>query len=154
MTAAPPLAAVVGDVFWCLGAGMLLAVVRQALGLLMGNGKILCFVWDLLTCAAAAVLLCGFSAGVSASGVSRWYMALGMFAGAWGWSLTAAPAINSLIFGILKWLFVPFDMLEKALIRPVSGRLREKNEKYLQKLKLCPKKKKKMLQKTGKILYN
>lgn len=154
MTASPPLTAVVGDVFWCLGAGLLLAGARQAAGLLIGNGKILCFLWDLLTCSAAAVLLCGFSAGVSASGISRWYMALGMLAGAWGWNRAAAPAVTGLLLRVLTWLFVPFDTVEKAWIRPVSGQLRRKAKKYLQKLKLCPKKKKKMLQKKGKILYN
>ena len=58
MAAAPALWAVGRDLLWCLGLGLLLGMFRSFAGLLLGNGRILCFVWDLLSFVAAAVLLC------------------------------------------------------------------------------------------------
>ena len=57
MAAAPALWAVGRDMLWCLGLGLLLAAARDLLGLLAGNGRVLCFLWDVLGFAAAAVLL-------------------------------------------------------------------------------------------------
>ena len=71
MAAAPAAAAVWADVLWGLGLGCLLGAGRDILGLVLGNGPVRCFCWDLLAFAAAAVLVCGFSAGVSASGLAR-----------------------------------------------------------------------------------
>ena len=63
MNAAPALAAALRDVVACLGIGLLLAAARDALGLLLGNGRVRCFAWDLAAFAGAAVLLCGRWAG-------------------------------------------------------------------------------------------
>ena len=82
MAAAPAAAAVWADVLWCLGLGCLLWAVRDGAELLVGRGPVRCFVLDLLAFTAAAVLLVGFSAGVSAAGLARWYMAAGLAAGA------------------------------------------------------------------------
>ena len=70
MAAAPAAAAVWADVLWCLGLGCLLWAVRDGAELLVGRGPVRCFVLDLLAFTAAAVLLVGFSAGVSAAGLS------------------------------------------------------------------------------------
>lgn len=78
MAAAPAAAAVWADVLWCLGLGCLLWAVRDGAELLVGRGPVRCFVLDLLAFTAAAVLLVGFSAGVSAAGLARWYMAAGL----------------------------------------------------------------------------
>ena len=72
MAAAPAAAAVWADVLWCLGLGCLLWAVRDGAELLVGRGPVRCFVLDLLAFTAAAVLLVGFSAGVSAAGLARW----------------------------------------------------------------------------------
>lgn len=68
MAAAPPLRLSGRDVLWCLGLGCLLWAVRDGAELLVGRGPVRCFVLDLLAFTAAAVLLVGFSAGVSAPG--------------------------------------------------------------------------------------
>ena len=70
MAAAPAAAAVWADVLWCLGLGCLLWAVRDGAELLVGRGPVRCFVLDLLAFTAAAVLLVGFSAGVSAASTS------------------------------------------------------------------------------------
>ena len=85
MAASPALTAILGDVLWCLGLGCLLGACRDLTGLLLGEGPVRCFVWDVAAFAAAAVLLYGFCAGVSASGVARWYMAGAMLVGALAW---------------------------------------------------------------------
>ena len=85
MAAAPAAAAVWADVLWCLGLGCLVWAVRDGAELLLGRGPVRCFVLDLLAFTAGAVLLVGFSAGVSAAGLARWYMAAGLAAGALAW---------------------------------------------------------------------
>src|SRR5699024_1006409 len=85
LTAAPALAAVAEDFLYCLGLGLLLAALRDASGLIFGNGRVLGFVWDVAAFLAAAVALCGFAAGASAAGLTRWYMAAGLALGALSW---------------------------------------------------------------------
>ena len=48
MVPSPPLWAVLGDVLLCLGAGLLLGVVRDGATLAFGSGPVRCFVWDVL----------------------------------------------------------------------------------------------------------
>ena len=81
MAAAPP-AAAAGDLLYCLGLGLALGAVRDVCGLVLGRGRLRDFFCDVAAFACAAVLVCGFAAGASASGVPRWYMALGLLAGA------------------------------------------------------------------------
>ena len=80
MAAAPP-AAAAGDLLYCLGLGLALGAVRDVCGLVLGRGRLRDFFCDVAAFACAAVLVCGFAAGASASGVPRWYMALGRCAG-------------------------------------------------------------------------
>ena len=82
-----------------------------------------CFCWDVLAFAAAAFLVCGFSAGVSASGLARWYMALGMLAGALAWNGTASPAIRQLLHALGWGLLWPFRTLERRCLAPIHRRL-------------------------------
>ena len=84
MTPSPALAAVFGDVLLCLGAGLMLGALRDAAGLALGDGRGRCFCWDVLTFILAAVVLCGFAAGASGSGVS---IALTRVAVLPGWGL-------------------------------------------------------------------
>lgn len=85
MTAAPAAWAVASDILWCLGLGCLLGAVRDLADFVPGGGPVRCFLWDVAAFAAAAVLVCGFAAGVSSSGVARWYMAAGTLGGALAW---------------------------------------------------------------------
>lgn len=154
MAASPVLAAVLGDVLWCLGLGLLLAIARDLLGLVIGNGRLLGFVWDLLLFAAAAVLVCGFAAGVSASGVVRWYMAAGALAGAMGWYWAVSPALHGAAGALVRLIAWPFWLFSSRILRPFSLKIDLLLHKIVQKLRKKPKDKKKMLQKPSKILYN
>lgn len=69
MAPSPAPWAVLGDVLWCLGLGCLLAGVRDAVRLALGEGALRCFFRDIAAFAAAAVLVCGFAAGASAGGL-------------------------------------------------------------------------------------
>lgn len=154
MPASPAFAAVCGDVLWCLGVGLLLAALRDVLGLAFGNGRLLCLLWDLLAFAAAAVLVCGFAAGVSASGVARWYMTAGALAGALGWRYAVSGALYALARALTAAAAWPFRLADRRLIRPFAAKWKGKRAFLAQKLKKKPKNKKKQLQKPRKVLYN
>lgn len=81
MAPSPAPWAVLGDVLWCLGLGCLLAGVRDAVRLALGEGALRCFFRDIAAFAAAAVLVCGFAAGASAGGLARWYMSAALLLG-------------------------------------------------------------------------
>ena len=159
MAAAPAAAAVLSYLLWCLGLGCLLGMARQILGLVLGEGPVRCFCWDVLTFAAAAVLVCGFAAGVSASGLARWYMAAGVLAGVLAWYATIGPALSRLLHGLFRLLLWPLRMLEQRCLGPLrraaTRRLRKKRPCLVQKKAgKKPKNGKNQLQKPSKILYN
>lgn len=144
---------------WCLGLGCLLGAARDGMGLVFGNGPVRCFFWDVLAFAAAAVLVFGFSAGVSASGVARWYMTGALLAGALAWRQAVQPAVHRFLHGVLHLLLWPLQMTDRHVVRPLGrclaaairricpGRVHKKVGKK-------PKNGKKQLQKPSKILYN
>ena len=132
MASAPALAAVLGDVLWCLGLGLLLGFGRDLTGLVLGEGPVRCFLWDVAAFAAAAVLLYGFCAGVSASGVARWYMA-----------------------GAMQ----PFRVVRRILVLPLEKRAAAAFAGHRERARVKrdqkkAKKRKKQLQKSSKVLYN
>lgn len=157
MVASPPLWAVWTDVLWCLGLGLCLAAVRDAAGLLLGHSRPVQFALDLLAFAAAAVLACGFAAGLAAGGVVRWYMAAAMAAGALGWQAAVSGPLHRAAGLTLRLLTLPMRLTERYLARPLAARLavlRQKNKRSAAKRKKHPKKNKKILQKQRRILYN
>lgn len=148
MTAAPALAAAWADVLSCLGIGLLLAAARDMLGLLLGNGRVRCFVWDLAAFAAAAVLLCGFVAGASYSGVLRWYMAAGLGAGALGWRWAVSGSVHRLLRCAKRALLAPPRRLLQAWARR-RPRHKQKSGKEKQK---CNKEEKNVANTQGNIV--
>lgn len=159
MAAAPAFTAVLADVLWCLGIGCLLGAGRDLLALVLGNGPVRCFCLDVLTFAAAAVLVCGFSAGVSASGVARWYMAAAMLAGVLAWGKGVQPAVHRLVRALTHAATYPFVLADRALLRPlrsgIAARARAcRRRKMAKKEKKKPKNGKKQLQRPSKIVYN
>ena len=154
MVAAPVLTALAGDVLCCLGLGLLLAALRQAVGLALGGGPLLTALWDLLMFAAAVVLLCGFAAGASASGVVRWYMAAGMLVGALGWRFSAAEAVRRSVWRLVAAAAWPFAAVSRHVTAPLAARCRHTAGKLAEKLRKKPKNSKKQLQNPTRILYN
>lgn len=161
MAAAPVLWAVGRDVLWCLGLGLLLAGARDLASILLGNGRLLCFVWDVLAFAGAAVLLCGFAASASAGGGTRWYMAAGLGVGALAWRWAVSGALHGLTRYAGQRLLGCANRIQAAASAPFVhlGRrfAAEKQKKMALKAKKSPQKvtnRKKQLQKQRKILYN
>lgn len=154
MVAAPVLSALAGDVLCCLGLGLLLAALRQAVGLALGGGPLLTALWDLLSFAAAAVLLCGFAAGASSSGVVRWYMAAGMLAGALGWRFSAAEAVRRSVWRLVAAAAWPFASVSRHVTAPLAARFRQTAGNRAEKLRKKTKNSKKQLQNPTRILYN
>lgn len=163
MAAAPAAAAVWADVLWCLGIGCLLWAVRDGAELLIGRGPVRCFVLDLLAFTAAAVLLVGFSAGVSAAGLARWYMAAGMAAGALAWQKAIVPPLHCALAKFMRCLLAPARWVQQYLAAPLRAALqaRMKNlqaagraRRQRKKAAKTEKSAKKQLQKPSKVLYN
>lgn len=163
MAAAPAAAAVWADVLWCLGLGCLLWAIRDGAGLLLGQGPVRCFVLDMLAFTAAAVLLVGFSAGVSAAGLARWYMAAGLAAGAVAWQKALAPPIHRGT-AFLAWvLLAPARWCRRCITAPLGealcARLQRQRARFCRqrqrkKAEKSKKSGKNQLQKKSKILYN
>ena len=161
MAAAPALWAVGRDVLWCLGLGLLLAAARDVAGILLGNGRFLCLVWDVLAFACAAVLLCGFAASASAGGGTRWYMAVGLGAGALAWHGAVSGTLHALANRLGRAVLTaaqrvqdaaaaPFVHLRRLYVTKKQTKIALKAKKSTQKVT----KRKKQLQKQRKILYN
>ena len=159
MVASPAVTAVLADVLWCLGLGCLLGTVRDLLGFVLGEGPLRRFCWDVMAFVAAAVLLCGFSAGVSDSGLARWYMTAALLVGTVSWHYTVQPAVHRALHGVCRLMLWPVQGVQRRLVQPCWNRLmaggrclrgrfaRKKGGKK-------PKNGKKQLQKASKIVYN
>ena len=154
MAAAPAAAAVWADVLWCLGLGCLLWAVRDGAELLVGRGPVRCFVLDLLAFTAAAVLLVGFSAGVSAAGLA---------AGALAWQKAIVPPLHVLTEWIVRLLLAParwgrryiaVPLRKAACARLAALKKRCCPRRPREKAGKSKKSGKNQLQKKSKILYN
>lgn len=161
MTASPAAAAIVADVVWCLGLGVGLAALRNAAGLLFGNGRIAAFVWDILSAALAAALLCGYAAARSAAGTARWFMAAGIAAGMLAWYAALAPPLYAAAACLRRLLLLPLRLLTEKILRPTINRIKAAvksivtlHRKSLKKHEKKPKKGKKQLQNRDRVLYN
>ena len=163
MAAAPAAAAVWADVLWCLGLGCLVWAVRDGAELLLGRGPVRCFVLDLLAFTAGVVLLVGFSAGVSAAGLARWYMAAGLAAGALAWQKAVVPPLHHLAAAAARLLLAPARWCQRHIAAPLRSTLhtrlamRKKSRNCRAARKKAGKSKKtgkNQLQKKSKILYN
>ena len=136
---------------------------RDGAELLLGRGPVRCFVLDLLAFTAGAVLLVGFSAGVSAAGLARWYMAVGLAAGALAWQKAVVPPLHHLAAAIARLLLAPARWCQRHIAAPLRSTLhtrlamRKKRRNCRAARKKAGKSKKtgkNQLQKKSKILYN
>ena len=134
---------------WCGAAG--------------GPRPVRCFVLDLLAFTAAAVLLVGFSAGVSAAGLARWYMAVGLAAGALAWQKAIVPPLHALAAWIVRLLLAParwgrryiaVPLRKAACARLAALKKRCCPRRPREKAGKSKKSGKNQLQKKSKILYN
>ena len=128
MAAAPP-AAAAGDLLYCLGLGLALGAVRDVCGLVLGRGRLRDFFCDVAAFACAAVLVCGFAAGASASGVPRWYMALGLLAGALAWRQAVSGALHRAARALGRAAKPPACGRCAPFCRPARQKSRKENEK-------------------------
>lgn len=131
MAPSPAPWAVLGDVLWCLGLGCLLAGVRDAVRLALGEGALRCFFRDIAAFAAAAVLVCGFAAGASAGGLARWYMSAALLLGAVCWHWTVQPAVHR----CMRWRKPPSSPSKSALPPPAAAAESAKRQKSPKKSK-------------------
>lgn len=143
------------DALCCLGLGFFLAALYDTARFFLGSSKTVCFVLDVLGFAAAAVLLCSFSAGRSYSGVVRWYMGAGLLGGMLGYFFVLAPATRALQKAMQWILKRPFLLLWIFLVRPLVRLSVRAGVKIGEKQRSKRKKRKtKQLQKKAQVLYN
>ena len=158
MAAAPAAWAVVSDILWCLGLGCLLGAARDLADLVPGGGPVRCVLWDIAAFAAAAVLVCGFAAGVSSSGVARWYMAAGTLAGALAWYGALRKGRRralGLVGKAAAWPFwAAWRGLRRLAMRCAAVWRRARPHRRHKKVTKKVKKTKKQLQSPSKIVYN
>ena len=132
MAAAPP-AAAAGDLLYCLGLGLALGAVRDVCGLVLGRGRLRDFFCDVAAFACAAVLVCGFAAGASASGVPRWYMALGLLAGALAWRQAVSGALHRAARALGRAAARPL----RAVLPPGAAKKQKRKRKEKEIRKKC-----------------
>lgn len=153
MAAAPP-AAAAGDLLYCLGLGLALGAVRDVCGLVLGRGRLRDFFCDVAAFACAAVLVCGFAAGASASGVPRWYMALGLLAGALAWRQAVSGALHRAARALGRAAARPLRRAANRLHTAAARRFAARRGKKAEKKTKRERNPKKMLQKDRRVLYN
>lgn len=143
MAPSPAPWAVLGDVLWCLGLGCLLAGVRDAVRLALGEGALRCFFRDIAAFAAAAVLVCGFAAGASAGGLARWYMSAALLLGAVCWHWTVQPAVHRCAAAAAACLLAPLHAVNRRPApqkapgrRPQPPQRAQKGKKVRKKAKI------------------
>lgn len=151
MTVSLPWPLLVGDLVDCMGWGLLLAIAYDLARLALGTGFWRCLVLDILGFLAAAVVLRGYAAGLSAAGVPRWYHLAGMALGAGAWFAGVAPALAGVRARVLWVLSRPACLAKIWLWPPVRDRLRSLKKRKTKKIRELPRK---QLQKKGKVLYN
>ena len=112
---------------------------RDVCGLVLGRGRLRNFFCDVAAFACAAVLVCGFAAGASASGVPRWYMALGLLAGALAWRQAVSGALHRAARALGRAAARPLrraaNRLRAAAARRFTARRGKKSRKENEKRK-------------------
>lgn len=146
------------DVLCCLGLGLALAAVYDAVAFVAGRSKAVIWILDLLMFSIAGVLVCSYAASRSYAGVVRWYHLAGMLLGQWAY-FHAFCAITQRVHGVLmlcaaapfKWVF--FAVLQ-PLAKGFSGWVKGRYQKRQQKQKKKRENRLKQLQTSAKMLYN
>ena len=155
MTVSLPWPLLAGDLLDCMGWGLVLALAYDLCRTLTGSGFWRCFFLDLLGFLAAAVVLRGYAAGLSAAGAPRWYHGAGLALGAAAWFAGIAPALAG-VRRRLAWLLArPVRLAEIWLWQPLEARVRARLARPRKiKKKKSPKLPEKQLPKKGRMLYN
>ena len=146
---------VLADALCCLGLGFLLAGCYDLARFALGSCRLVCFVLDLAAALAGAVLVCGFAAARSYTGVVRWYMAAGLALGLAGYFFVLAPGCAA-VQRLIKWaLSRPFALAWLLAARP-AGRLavRAAGRAGKKFRAAAQKRRKKQLKNKGRVLYN
>ena len=122
------------DMLGCMGLGLILAAVHMFGLFLLGKSHISLFFLDLFIFALAAVILQGYAAGQSLSGIPRGYMAASMLAGAAAGYTVIAPFTEGVRFWLCWLISRPFVLL-KIAAGGAAGGSQKQIRKILKKAK-------------------
>ena len=118
------------DMLGCMGLGLILAAVHTLGLFLLGKSHISLF----FLFALAAVILQGYAAGQSLSGIPRGYMAASMLAGAAAGYTVIAPFTEGVRFWLCWLISRPFVLL-KIATGAAAGGSQKQIRKILKKAK-------------------
>lgn len=115
------------DILRCLGIGLLIAFVHSGFCVFLRKYSLGTFALDLVSFAVAAILLQGYSAGQSLSGIARGYMACAMFSGVAAYHIAVVPLTETAQFWI-TWLIsrpicmmaIGFKIVQRCLVLVVQ----------------------------------
>lgn len=154
MVAAVPFSWQMTDLFCALGLGMALAVLYDMLRLFLPGTKLIVFFCDFFICVFSAIAVFSYAVSLSKSGVLRWYILLGTVLGYIGYMGVLAPFTGKFRKILHFVVSLPFRLCWRYICRP-AGRFFKKRVQVLHiKKKNRMQRRKKQLQKKGKVLYN
>lgn len=137
------------------GVGLALAILYDVLHLLAGKGRVRLFISDLLTFAAAAVLLVSFSLSKTYTGQLRWYMAAGALAGFLAFRQLISPLLAFLVHKIIWLLCLPFCLCLRYLLRPVGQGIKKAFASlFKMAARSADRRREKRRKKKGRVLYD
>ena len=147
-------AQIVKELLYCLGIGLLLAMVHNSFRLLAACSRLTLFLLDIGCFALAAILLCGFAASVSEAGVPRGYMAFAMLAGAIGYTWVLGPLTADFQMW-LRWLLSRPFVLVMLPVKGIAALLRRGAQAIFKKaVNFLRIRRKNKLKKRRRMMYN
>lgn len=110
------------DMLRCLGLGLLIAFIHSGFCVFLKKYNLWAFALDLIGFAVAAILLQGYSAGQSLSGIPRGYMACAMFFGAAAYHIAVVPITETAQFWI-GWIIGRPICIVKIILKTIHRSL-------------------------------
>ncbi|MDO5602828.1 MAG: spore cortex biosynthesis protein YabQ [Oscillospiraceae bacterium] len=154
MVAAVPFIWQMTDSFCALGLGMVLAVLYDILRLFLPATKPVVFFCDFFICVFSAAVVFSYAVSLSKSGVLRWYIVLGTALGYIGYLAVLAPFTGKLRRMLHFVVSLPFRLFWRYICHPAGAFIKKQGKAFQAKKKNRMKRRKKQLQKKGKVLYN
>ena len=155
MAAYIPFVYVCSDALCCMGLGLMIAFVHQMGTGLLGRHTWSYFLVDAASFWLAAVLLYGFAAGRSYSGLVRWYMVAGMLVGVAAYQQMISSVIDW-VWQCLHWVLIgPIFWLASHLGRQICTPVRRVwSARQIKVKQKRTNRRRKRLQKSSRVLYN
>ncbi len=146
------------DLLCCLGLGLALAAVYDAIVCILGKTKLVVLLLDIAVFSFAGILVCSYAAARSYAGVVRWYHLLGMLIGQWAYYHAFCAVTQRIHSALLLCAIAPLKWSYRRIFYPAFRAIVYRMEavwcKRKEKQKKKQKNESKQLQTSAKMLYN